>query len=234
MRFRPCLWVFCALILPLGASPSVLAQGQRPAAPVQKIGEGVYRVGRIEVDTRARELKAPAKLNADVTTLEFVANMRGGAKAYESALTIDADAVMFNTALLLLGLDPSHARVPTRHFDPVAPKGDAVDLFVEWTQPNGVQRIRIEQLLYDNRTHAPMPDGPWVYTGSAFVDGKYMAQIDGVLIGFVHSPSPMIENPRSGAVDAYGSIVLNTRLGIPPNAPLTLTVKARPTPRPVR
>ena len=45
----------------------------------------------------------------DVEMLEFVANTINGAKAYESALTLQTDAISFNAALLLIGLDPAAA-----------------------------------------------------------------------------------------------------------------------------
>jgi hypothetical protein len=55
-----------------------------------------------------------------------------------------------------------------------------------------------------------------------------MADIDGVLIGFVHSPAPVIENPRSGAVGAYGAVVMNTHIGLAGGTKLQVTVKAAP------
>lgn len=219
--------VIClAGLVPVSAAAQQSGTKKVTKAPVQKIRDGVYRVGQIEVDTIKKELNVTGKINDNVTVLEFVANSTGGQKAYESAITIDTDGVTFNTALLLLGLDPSHSLVPKQHFDPIAPKGDPVEIWVSWDFPTGVKRVRIEQLLYDERTKTTMPEGPWVYTGSKMYDGKYMADIDGVLIGFVHSPSPVIENPRKGAVDAYGSVVLNRSLGVPAGMKVTITVKA--------
>jgi len=46
-----------------------------------------------------------------------------------------------------------------------------------------------------------------------------------VLIGFVHSPAPIIENPGAGAVGAFGSLVLNKEL-VAPGTDVTLIVKA--------
>ena len=216
------------------AAPLPIIAGQSPARPpvpsmpVQKIRDGVYRIGKIEVDTNRKEATVPASVNAGVTTLEFVANTPNGAKSYESALTVQADAYQFNTAMMLIGMDPAHARVPVRHFDPVPPAGDPVDVFVSWTINGAARRVRVEELLFDERINAPLSEGPWVYTGSAFSSGQFMAGLDGVLIGFVHSPSPIIENPRAGAVSAYGSVVLNTRLGLAGGTPVTLTIRALP------
>ena len=223
-----------ALALLFAGAP-IIAEQRPPKSPkatgpaAEKIRDGVYRIGTIEVDTIKKEARVAAVINSDVTTLEWVANTKGGAKAYESALTVDTNATTFNAALLLMGLDPSRGRLPTRHFDPIAPQGDAVEIWLEWGTGASARRIRVEEILWDRRTETTLPAGPWVYTGSGLSDGHYMADLDGVLIGFVHSQSPVIENPRPGAVDAFGFVVLNTvRVGLPLNAKLTMMVRAVP------
>jgi hypothetical protein len=218
------LWAAMVLL----ATATVAAQAPpRPAAPaVEKLGDKLFRVGEIRVDMSRREISVPGKAN-QATVLEFVANTRGGMKAYESALTLETDAITFNTALVLIGLDKSHARVPTRHFDPTPPEGDAVDIWVEWEAGGKRRRVRVEELLFDRRLKAPLPEGPWVYTGSTFLaDGRYMAELDGVLIGFVHSPAPIVENPRAGAVGNYGAVVMNPSLGLLAGTPVTVIVRA--------
>lgn len=207
----------------------------RPNAPgsaVRRLENGLLAIGTMRIDLARREVTVPATTNA-ATLLEFVANTRNGFKAYESALTVDCNATSFNAAMLLIGLDPGHARVPTRHFDPVAPTGDLIELFMEWTADGERRHLPVEQLLFDRRTNAPIPEGPWVYTGSTFLrDGvnpvRYMAEMDGVLIGFVHSPAPVIENPRAGGVNAYGSVIFNENVGLKPGTPVTLTIRALP------
>lgn len=198
-------------------------------APLEKLGPTNYRVGQLRVDTASREVMADGEIN-EVSTLEFVANTRNGSKAYESLMTIDTNAISFNAAMLLIGLDPERARVPKMHFDPEPPAGDPLELWVEFGMP--LRRVRIETLLLDKRTDTTLSEGPWVYTGSVFVSGafgqRYLAEMDGVLIGFVHSPAPIIENPRAGAVNAYGSVVLNPTLGLAGGSPVTLIVKALP------
>lgn len=213
---------FCLIAAPPCAAqvrqvppPPGTPRPELPKAPVAKVRDGVYKVGLIEVDTTKGQLSVPAQVNQGVTTLEFVANTKDGAKSYESAVTVHADAVMFNAALLLLGLDPKHSRAPRRHFDPETPRGDAVELFMEWPDLSST-RIRVEELLFDERTKKTMEEGPWVYTASTpGAPGRLMAETDGVLIGFVHSPAPLIENPRKGAVGAFGSVVLNPKYRTP-------------------
>jgi hypothetical protein len=209
------------------------AASQAPADPAQptetpvvrKTGDSTFEIGRLRVDTAGREATVPASLN-EVQVLEFIANARGGSKAYESALTLDVDAITFNTALLLIGLDPARGRPPETVFDPTPVEGDPVDLSVAW----GTRRVPIDDLLYDQRTKRTVPRGAWVYTGSTFIDAgagkQYAAELDGVLIGFMHSPSSIIE--RVEAILGYGEIIVNPRLGLRPNTPATLTIRALP------
>jgi hypothetical protein len=234
----PLLRFFLAAAALLLAATTAIAQSaptpQKPAPTkplVEKTGPNTFVVSGLRVDTARREVVADGTIN-DVTVLEFVANTRKGMKAYESALTIDTDAISYNAALLLIGLDPARAKVPQHHFDPNPPQGDPVEILVEWTANGTQKRAAIEELLYDSRTKSTLPPGPWVYTGSTFLvnDGKplFLSESDGVLIGFVHSPAPLIENPRAGAVDGYGSVVLNPNLGLTPGLAVKLTVRALP------
>lgn len=202
-------------------------QPNKPSGPkaVTRLGPTLVQVGSIRVETRLRELRVPGRLN-QVTTLEFIANTPGGLKAYESAMTVESDAATFNTALLLLGLDPERARVPAYHFDPVPPRGDPVEILVEWKTAEGIRRVKVEELLYHTLKGRTIAEGPWVYTGSLFNRGRLLAEDDGVLIGFVHSPAPLIEYPRPVPASNYGELVLNPKLGLGPGSPVTLVVRA--------
>ena len=196
---------------------------QAPA--VRKIGDGIFEIGQLRVDTVKRELSAPGEIN-DVMTIEFMANTKGGLKAYECAITIDSDAITFNAALMLLGLDPSRGRPSKFQFDPATPGGDPVEIHLEF----GGKRVRAEELLFDQRTKTTLAKGPWVYTGSTFYDAghgrRFMAEEDGVIIGLMHGPAAIIENPRNDAVTGYGFFVINPGLGIPPGSKVSVIVTA--------
>lgn len=222
-----------ALMMALGLAvvsrgPAALAQEPaKPAPPpMTKVGPNLFRIGEIEINTASREVSVPGRIN-DVVVLEWVATTKDGRKGYESAITLQADAVSYNTAMLLIGLDKSRARVPERHFDPIPPAGDPVDIFVEWTRNGEKVRVGVEQLLWDREKLALLPLGAWVYTGSSFMDGRYLAESDGTLIGFVHSPAPIIEQVSGAAVGRFGRIILNPNLGLTTEVPLTLIVRNR-------
>jgi hypothetical protein len=156
-----------------------------------------------------------------------VANTKDGWRAYESAVTLDTDAITFNAALLLIGLDGSHVKgTPKFHFDPTALTGDVVTIFLEC--PGGeCARMPAERLMFDRQKKETVSGGKWIYTGSSFVpDGRFAADIGAVLIGFVHDPATVIEYSAGAGLGNYGQIVVNPNLGIPEGTAITLTVKA--------
>ena len=207
-------------------------QGPAPApSPAERLGKDLVRIGSIIVDTAKKELSVGGFVN-EVGTLEFLANTKGGWKAYESALELDTNAVNFNVACLLIGLDPADAKVARRQFDPEPPKGNPLEIFVEWDEAGtGThRRIRAEELIYNRVTKQTLSEGPWVYTGSVFGQGNtYLAETEGTLVGFMHTPSPIIESPRL-EVGQWGDSRLNPDLGLKPGTQVKLIVRALPRP----
>jgi len=229
---RACTLFALAVVVPVVAGAQTPA-AQNPPAPavrqpaVEKLSDSSYRIGRIRVDTARREVVLPGTVNARVTTLEYIANTQGGLKAYETALTLETDAITFNTALVLIGLDPTHARnAPRGHFDPAVPEGDAVEIVVEC--PNHeCERMPAERLMFDRVTMDTASGGSWVYLGSRFLpDGRYLAQVDGVLVSFVHDSASIIEYTKGAGLGRYGTIVLNPNVGLAPGTAVTVTVRA--------
>jgi hypothetical protein len=200
----------------------------REPAPIKKISDTLMQLANVMVDTQKKEVTVPGHMLPD-QTMEFLATKKGGMKSYESVLELDTDAVTFNLALILIGLEKSRAVAPQGHFDPKAAAGDPVEIFVEWGSGENARKVRGEELLYDLQTKKVVSMGGWVYTGSTVLpDGRYMAEMDGVLIGFVHDPASIIENSVGGGIGAYGSIRLNPDLKLAEGTPIKLTVRALP------
>ena len=229
-------WIALVPILALAqGSPSSSKPADTQATPsvpaVERLGTNLFQVGSIRVDTAAREISVAGRVNADVVALEFIANTRGGLKAYETAITLDTDAITFNTALLLIGLDRTRVRnAPTAHFDSATPDGDKVEISID-CPGRECQRMPAERLMYDVNTKQTVPQGTWVYTGSVFLpDGRYLAHLDGTLVGFVHDPATIIEYAAGAGLNRWGSVVLNPNIGLKPGTAVTMTVKAVPRP----
>ena len=234
MRRLPLITVIVFTSLARGAAlgqttpPGFTPSAAKPQAPVERLGPDRLRVGNVQIDTAKREVSVRGTVN-DVSILEYVANTKGGLKAYESALELDTNAINFNLALILIGMDNTRSVVPRMKFDPNPPQGDPLEIWVEWDEGTTRRRIRAERLMYNRETKQTVKEGPWVYTGSTFSqsDNAYFAEIEGTLIGFMHTPSPIIESPQP-ILGAYGSSILNPTLNLKPGTSVLLTIKALP------
>jgi hypothetical protein len=199
------------------------------SATVEKLGPNLFRVGNVSVDTAKKEVSVKGVIN-QVETLEFIANPKGGAKAYESAIEVESDAVNFNVGLMLIGLDDTHTIWPKAGDPPMLPNGDPVEVWVEWTDGTNRRRVRAEQLVYNDVSKQTLSEGPWVYTGSVFVPqrGVLLADLNGALIGFVHRGATVIDSPRPLLPGTYGSTKLNPALNLKPGTEVLVVVRALP------
>lgn len=197
----------------------------KPQSPVERLGPNRLRIGNVQIDTATRELQVNGTVN-DVVVLEYLANTEDGIKAYESAFELETNAINMNVALILIGLDPSRSVVPQQKFDPKPPKGDPVEIWVEWDQEGSRRRVRAEEIVYNREAKRTIEKGPWVYTGSTFSEAEntFFAEIDGALIGFTHDPSPLIDNPGP-IVGSYGTTIINPALNLKAGTPVTLTIR---------
>ena len=151
---RPFVLTFCLAAAAEAQQPSnppipIHPDAPKPAA-ITKLSATTFRIGEMTIDTAAGTLSVPGTVN-EVTTLEFVANTLNGPKAYESALTLNTNAVSFNAALLLLGLDPARSKPSREQFDPAAPEGDPVEVLLTWNEGGKTRTVPIEELLLDDQ-----------------------------------------------------------------------------------
>ena len=198
--------------------------------PIEKLSDSLFRLGAMRVDIARYEATIPGKVN-DTQVLEFIANTKNGFRAYESAFELETNGLTFNVAMILLGLDKKNAVGPKFHFDPNAPAGDPVEVWVEWKAADETRRVRAEELLWDKQRGERFPRGEWVYTGSTVLeDGRYMADLGAVLIGLVHDPASIIEWAGSNGVGRFGFIQIDPKAGLAPGTPITVIIKAAATP----
>ena len=76
-----------------------------------------------------------------------------------------------------------------------------------------MKTIKAQEIIREMNTGKPFPADHWVYTGSIFLeDGRYLAEDEGVLLGFVHDPASIIESHFAGEFPGYGTYVVNKNL----------------------
>jgi hypothetical protein len=211
-------------LVALIATSAVQAQMPPPLppqapAPVKDLGGGRYQIGAVAVDRGARQFTVPGRvLHLEGVPLEYIAVSRGGMKAYESLLELDARGTEFNLACILLGLE-APPPAPGAQFERKPPTGPAVQLSVRWQAGGTTLTKSVQEVLNLGarpRSSAPPPaaaaaappNDEWVYTGSytRSDDGRYIADATGTLVGFVHDPASIIEHRTGLGIGAYGSV----------------------------
>lgn len=194
--------------------------------PVEDLGDGKYRIGKIELDKEAGWFEVPGRIieqDSIDAPIEFLAVSKGGMKSYEAVIELDTTAIAFNTACILLGLDDEDATYPKYHFDPAEVKGDPVSLSLVL----GTGEERRERPLLDLiRADGAPASGGWVYTGSQFTtDGRYLAEDFGTLIGVVHDPDSIIQHREGLGLGDYGAVVVNPDLQLGPGSDVAVRVE---------
>ena len=195
------------LLLPISGTRSQTLSSPKPAATssdssssqIQKIGEDLYRLGSITIDSKKRELSLPGKFNMQKGMIELLACSVGG-KVHESVLVLDVVPYHLQVALLLLGLNFKGGL--EFQGDPKAPKGDSVVVRVTWKNGDRDTTVRLEQLAWEVSGNKPMERTEFVFVGSKMVEGKFMADVEKSLITTYHDPYTILDNPLStGAND---------------------------------
>jgi hypothetical protein len=216
------------LLIACPVSVSVMAQpAERPPAPaVQDLGDQRYRIGEIEIDKAAGVFRVPGQVLRDTPPLEFLVVTKGGHKAYESLLEVNADAFQFNLACILIGLDQSKATpVEQRDFSQPA-SGDPVELTVSWTQGDKTITVNGAEMLAIGKPAQKVDSHDWVYTGSSMLaEGHYLADLAGTLVGFVHRGESIIEHRVGIGLGNYGSVAVDQTVTPPVGSPIELTVR---------
>lgn len=189
-------------------SPSVVSaqpsEGPRSSQASPAVSAD-HKLGAITLDPERRRFSVPGVVIRKEPPLEFLAVTKGGFKGYESLLELQTDAVGFNLACILIGLDSEKVKAPKYHFDAAPLQGDRVKLWVSWREKGELRRLPAGQLLKAEAMEA-IPE-EWIYTASVFgPDGRYQADVDGTLVGFVHDPASVIEHRTGFGLNDYGSV----------------------------
>ena len=225
--------VFCVLL----ACVPPIARSDEPGA-MEQTAPGVYRLGPVVIDKAAREVRFPAVVNQTAGPVEYLLVGKGG-KTHESVLRTEVTPMQVQTAVLLLGVGkiaaaPGQAAPPPAAIDSAylatapLPEGKPVSLFLRWKDADG-QRVerRAEAVVEDLRTDAPAGEGPWLYNGSFFQEGRFQADAEKSFVALVTDPSALVNNPRADHNDDTAWTVTASRLP-PADTPVEFVIQLPP------
>ena len=217
-----CLFGACAIVA-TGAEP-LLSTGPAatPEAGTRSSTDPWVTLGSVRVNSETRSMLVTGWVNQVFGLVELLACGPGG-KTHESVFVLEASPVDFQAGLLLLGIKPG---TPPRDVGEGQPKGPELDIWVDWKDGAKNRRERAERFIVDIRNQKPLPATPWIFTGSVFEDGKFMALAEESLIATYWDPWAIINIPLPcGADDTL--LVVNTNAVPPLNTPIQMQIKAR-------
>ena len=245
----------CLLMVPCGVAQTDLAPplpGLAPAtttaAPegptMREISPGVLQIGPLRVDQNARTVHFPGRLNMKEGLLEYLLVTPDGS-THEALLVTDIQPSDLHFAMLLLGAKGAGLSTPAPEDAPPAQinkeylqtapklKGDEVLISVAWQEGETKKVVAVEDWLANAKTHKAPPRGPWLYTGSMFKEGRFLAQSEGIFGALVTYPSALINNPRAGN-DDDSAWEVNTKAVPAVDTPVEISIKLTPPPQPAK
>lgn len=168
---------------------------------------GLVRVGTVEVDTEQKTVVATGWVNQVQGPVEYLAVGPKG-KTHESVFVLDLRAADLHAALLLLGLEPG---TPGPHIGTGPISGPAVRMNV---LAEGRDPVSIEQFVEVPATSNAPLSSTFLFTGSVFEDGYYLAATEQSYVAVFWDPWAILnyELPAAGTNDEY----LVVREGIVP------------------
>ena len=197
-------------------------QSETLSSEAVKLGENLYRIGRVTIDIEEREATIRGWINMNAGLIEYLACSAGG-KLHESMLVLDTKPIHLQVALILLGLEAKGDF--EFQGDPRPPKGDPVEIWVQWKEGERTKRVRAEQMILDSKREKPMQKTDWIFTGSLIHEGRYLAEIEKSLIATYHDPAAIINNPLlEGADDTVYNV--NSKVVPKRGKSVVVTIKA--------
>jgi hypothetical protein len=206
--------------------------GQEKNSGLQEISPGIFRLGTIGVNAKDRLISFPGTVNMTNGLLEYALVHKDG-KVHESVLTCEAKPHQIHAAMLLLGLavtntveraessgqieDPANIKIP----------GASIEISVAWNDGGKVVQQPLSAFIFNKRTRRALPGQPWVYNGSRFSEGRFLAELSGSIISLITDLDALINNTSAGHNDDTIWEV-NEKVVPPIGTRVNVTIKAPP------
>lgn len=179
---------------------SIFAQVNQSDNLITRINDEIYYLNDIKIDLSEKSIIIPAFVNMNSGLIEVVL-CRPEGKTHESLLKTNVTPLEFQTALLLLGLDPVNELPDSLVVaDPLSPylsietPGDSVWVFLEAEINNQLIRNSVEHFILDQRTMKPLPQRTWLFRGAVtHRSGHVIIDSDVTMIATYHDPIALME-----------------------------------------
>lgn len=166
-HFCAMLIAFVFFIIPHG----LFSQSENPGDVLKKVADNVYMLSEMTIDVSNGSVIIPCKINMNEGLIEVVLCRREG-KVHESLLTTYISPLEFQTAMLLLGLDPvnempdDESQVDLQSpLASIETPGDSVLLFLSWDVDGKTIKKPLESFIYDQSVDKDLKPSTWLFRG---------------------------------------------------------------------
>lgn len=172
------------------------------SAKVQKIGDDEYRIGKVGFNKKSREVSLPIKVNMRHGVVEYLLVTEEG-KVHESVFTTSASPTNIHLACVLLGMPELKMKDWPRDYTEI-PKIHAIEAKVTWPTNGPAASIALSQCVSRVNTSDTqdlgdnIEKGSWLYNGSMFFGGVFVAQQEGSVISIIGDRESLINGLRVG------------------------------------
>jgi hypothetical protein len=179
---------------------------EAPEKPkIEKLDENRYRIGEVTLDKQTREIRFPALVNMNEGLLEFLIVHEHGA-IHESLFRTHVSPTHINIALTLLAYKPSkelyripkEPGIPSDKFYEVPEqtrRSARLAIEVEFEKDGQKKRFPANDWVRHQTTAKAMPPSHWVYGGSDFYKGNFIAESSGQIAAIYITDNALINYP---------------------------------------
>jgi hypothetical protein len=151
------------------------------------------KLGQVRVDAAERTISFPAQVNQRIGQVEYLLVHETG-KVHESIFKTTVGAQEIHAAALLFS--PKGAGAAD-----ASPKLKVKQIDVSWMEDGKEKRVNAAELILDKKKKRALRSTKWAYRGSRLVEGVFLAQRDGSLIGIMEDRDALIDQDTPDASD---------------------------------
>ncbi len=230
-KFKGSFFTFMAIAFVLVIAINRQSSAQSPQDIIVKKSDDLYQLKDIEINTSKKTVTIPCTVNMESGLLEVIL-CRPEGKTHESLLKTNVTPLEFQTALLLLGLDPvNEMPADPKDEDPLSPyltletPGDSVLIFIGINKNGKDIRKPLEHYIRDERTQKSLMPGSWTFRGAVtHRSGHIIIDPDVTMIATYHDPVALMELNNADRFDDE-LFYVNTSAGLVKDQPVTLIIQ---------
>ena len=162
------------------------------------------KLAHVAVDAKSKTVRVDCEAVAADYPLEFLAVVTN-TNEYEAVVRSAVKPSDLHLALLMVGLTPGS---PVRYSEATKtwqpPSGPPVDVWFEYVKDGKPQKVPAYRWMRDIHTKQEAKPFTWCFTGSRTVDGVYVADQTGSLVGVINNENSVLDVPalRGRALEA--------------------------------